>query len=136
MPANRLNEMLHRLCRAGLLHRTPERSDAQLLEDHVVHRDAAALEAIVRRHGPMVWGGCRRVLSNHHDAEDAFQATFLVLVRKAASIQSRAKVGNWLYGVAHQTALKARATRAKRKGRERPVTDMPEPAVTDPDLWN
>jgi RNA polymerase sigma factor (sigma-70 family) len=83
----------------------------------------------------MVWGVCRRLL-NHHDAEDAFQATFLVLVRKAASIYPRAKVGNWLYGVAHQTALKARATKAKRNVRERPVTDMPEPAVTDQNLWS
>src|SRR5947209_6950940 len=124
MPANRLNEMLHRLCRAGLLHRTPERSDAQLLEDHVVHRDAAALEAIVRRHGPMVWGVCRRVLANHHDAEDAFQATFLVLVRKAASVRSRELLANWLYGVAQQTARKARQTAAKRQARERQVTAM------------
>jgi DNA-directed RNA polymerase specialized sigma24 family protein len=61
----------------------------------------------VRRHGPMVWGVCRRLL-NQHDAEDAFQATFLVLCRKAASIQPREMAANWLYGVAHQTALQAR----------------------------
>src|SRR5260370_7107852 len=77
----------------------------------------------------MVWGVCRRVLRSHQDAEDAFQATFLVLVRKAASIRPREMVGNWLYGVAHQTALKARATRAKRTTRERQMTDMPEPDV-------
>ena len=84
----------------------------------------------------MVWGVCHRTLRNHHDAEDAFQATFLVLVRKAASIYPPAKVANWLYGVARQTALKTRATRAKQRGRERPVTEMPEPAVTEPDLWS
>src|SRR5713226_926483 len=110
-------------------------TDGELLECFVSRKETAALEALVRRHGPMVWGVCQRILRNHHDAEDAFQATFLVLVRKAASIYPRAKVGNWLYGVAHQTALKARATRAKRRVRERPVTQMPEPAVTEKDLW-
>src|SRR5262245_25976596 len=74
----------------------------------------------------MVWGVCCRVLRSRQDAEDAFQATFLVLVRKAASV---AKVANWLYGVAHQTALKARATAAKRHAREKQVTAMPEPAL-------
>ena len=91
-------------------------TDGQLLEDFISRRDEAALAALVRRHGPMVWGVCRRVLRNHHDAEDAFQATFLVLVRKAASIVPREMVANWLYGVAHQTALKARATAAKTAG--------------------
>ena len=86
-------------------------TDAQLLEDYIRRRDVAAFAALVRRHGPMVWGVCRRLLG-HHDAEDAFQAAFLVLVRKAASVQPRQMVGNWLYGVARQTALKARASRA------------------------
>ena len=129
MPANRLNEMLHGLCRAGLLHPTPERSDAQLLEDHVVRRDAVALEAIVRRHGPMVWGVCQRLLANHHDIEDAFQATFLVLVRRAASVRHREQLANWLHGVARQTALKARATACRKGARERQVNEMPEHAA-------
>jgi RNA polymerase sigma factor (sigma-70 family) len=110
-------------------------TDEQLLEDYLSRRDESAFAALVRRHGPMVWGVCRRVLCNHHDAEDAFQATFLVFVRRAASIASRELLVNWLYGVAHQTALKARATAAKRKGRERQVMEMPEPAVTQPDPW-
>src|SRR5207247_5877772 len=75
----------------------------------------------------MFWCVCRRILRNYHDAEDAFQATFLVFVRKAASILPRGMVANWLYGVAHQTALKARATVAKRAGREKQVATMPEP---------
>src|SRR3954447_16593340 len=91
------------------------RSDGQLLDRFVEGREQAVFEAIVRRHGPMVWGVCRRVLRDHHDAEDAFQATFLVLARKAASIAHRGKLGNWLYGVAYQTAMKARAKRAKRR---------------------
>src|SRR5437016_5365129 len=99
--------------------------DAQLLDGFIAHRDEAAFEAIVRRHGPMVLGVCLRMLGNHHDAEDAFQATFLVLVRKAASIMPRALVGNWLYGVAHQTALKARALAARRGAREKPMAVLP-----------
>ena len=92
-------------------------SDGQLLDRFVERREASTFEAIVERHGPLVWGVCRRVLRDHHDAEDAFQATFLVLARKAASVSPREKLGNWLYGVALQTAMKARATRAKRRTR-------------------
>ena len=107
-------------------------SDGQLLDRFVERRDASAFEAIVERYGPLVWGVCRRVLRDHHDAEDAFQATFLVLARKAASVMPREKLGNWLYGVAFQTAMKARATRAKRRVRERPAREMTEPeAVPD-----
>jgi RNA polymerase sigma factor (sigma-70 family) len=110
-------------------------TDGQLLDDYLGHRDEAALAALMHRHGPMVWGVCRRVLHDYHDAEDAFQATFLVFVRKAASIASRELLANWLYGVARQTALKARATATRRKERERQVTKMPEPAAAEQDLW-
>ena len=107
-------------------------SDGQLLDRFVERREASAFEAIVERYGPLVWGVCRRVLRDHHDAEDAFQATFLVLARRAASVMPREKLGNWLYGVAFQTAMKARATRAKRRVRERPAWEMTEPeAVRD-----
>ena len=105
----------------------PEISDGQLLEAFVTDRDAAAFESLVQRHGPMVLGVCRRVLRDPHDAEDAFQATFLVLARKAASVSPREMVGNWLYGVAHTTAVRARAANAKRRQRERQVLEMPEP---------
>src|SRR6516164_4379312 len=99
MPTSPMNEVIHYL-RSTLLPDGADLTDGQLLECFVGRRDPAALEALVRRHGPMVWGVCRRLFQNHHDAEDAFQATFLVLVRKAGSIRSGDKVGNWLYGVA------------------------------------
>jgi RNA polymerase sigma factor (sigma-70 family) len=111
-------------------------TDGQLLECFVSRRETAALETLVRRHAPMVWGVCRRILCSHHDAEDAFQATFLVLVRKAASVVPPEMVANWLYGVARQTALKARAVAARRRGRQRQVTTMPESDVEQPqDPW-
>jgi DNA-directed RNA polymerase specialized sigma24 family protein len=113
MTTSRLGQAIHQLC-GKILRNDAELNDGQLLESYVASRETMALEAIVGRHGPMVWGVCRRILPNHHDAEDAFQAAFLVLVRKASSIKPRTMVGNWLYGVARQTALKARATTAKR----------------------
>ncbi len=111
-------------------------SDVRLLERFVTRREKACLEALVLRHGPMVWGVCRRVLRDHHDAEDAFQTTFLVLARKAASIRPPEKVGNWLYGVAYQTARKARATTARTRTRERQVPDVPEPEASPSDPRN
>src|SRR5262245_52984851 len=135
MATRPMSEFIRHL-RSTLLPDGGDLSDGQLLDCFVSRREPAALEALVRRHGPMVWGVCRRILQNPHDAEDAFQATFLVLVRKAASIRWGAKVGNWLYGVAHQTALKARANRAKRQLREVQVTDMPEPAAAQQDAWD
>jgi RNA polymerase sigma-70 factor (ECF subfamily) len=107
-------------------------SDGPLLDRFVERRDASASEAIVERYGLLVWGVCRRVLRDHHDVEDAFQATFLVLARKAASVMPREKLGNWLYGVAFHTAMNAKTTRAKRRVRERPACEMTEPeAVPD-----
>src|SRR5262245_9922709 len=110
MTAGEMSHVLRSLRRAALLRDGGSMTDGQLLEFFIAGRDDAAFEALVQRHGPMVLGVCRRVLGNVHDAEDAFQATFLVLVRKAASLESRERVGNWLYGVACRTALEARKT--------------------------
>src|SRR5437660_12250034 len=93
-------------------------TDGELLEAFLTTREEAAFEALLRRHGPMVLGVCRRTLHNSHDAEDAFQATFLVLVRKASTIRPRELVGNWLYGVACRTAMKALAMNTKRRSKE------------------
>ncbi|HEV3118468.1 MAG TPA: sigma-70 family RNA polymerase sigma factor, partial [Gemmataceae bacterium] len=136
MAASKMSRFVQHLHRAVLLRDGAGLTDGQLLHDYLSRHEEAALAALVRRHGPMVWGVCRRVVRNYHDAEDAFQATFLVLVRRAASITSPELLANWLYGVAHQTALKARATTAKRRARERQVNNMPEPAATEGDLWH
>jgi RNA polymerase sigma factor (sigma-70 family) len=109
-------------------------TDGQLLASFTATRDEAAFVALVRRHGRMVLGLCRRILQNEHDAEDAFQATFLVLARKAGSVQPREAVGNWLYGVAYRTALEARTVNARRRGKERQLRDMPERAVSSGEL--
>src|SRR5262245_57450524 len=136
MATTQIGGVLRHLRRAVLPRAGAALTDGQLLADHLGGRDGVALAVLVHRHGPMVWGVCRRVLDNHHDAEDAFQATFLVLVRRAASIAAPELLANWLYGVAHQTALKARATAAKRRARERQVAQMPEAAVREQDLWS
>src|SRR5205085_8989769 len=110
-------------------HDTSGLTEADLWERYVAARDEDAFEALVRRHGPMVLGVCRRILRNEHDAEDAFQATFLVLVRRAASLQSPSTIANWLHGVAYRTALEARSAAARRRDMESrvlPKTAMPE----------
>jgi RNA polymerase sigma factor (sigma-70 family) len=94
-------------------------TDADLLERFVSRRDGKAFAALMERHGPMVLRLCRQLLSDVHDAEDACQATFLVLARKAASIRKGEALGSWLYGVAHRVAARARALRARRRQRER-----------------
>lgn len=103
-----------------------EQTDADLLRRFIDRRDEVAFAVLVSRHAPMVWGVCRRVLSTDQDAEDAFQATFLVLIQKALGVPPEA-VGNWLYGVARRAALLARRAIARRRERVGDMTDLPAP---------
>jgi RNA polymerase sigma factor (sigma-70 family) len=116
-----MNRLVPHLRRAALMGLT----DRELLEALVTRRDETAFEVLLRRHGPMVLAVCRRVLRNSHDAEDAFQATFLVLIRKAATVQKRDALGCWLYGVAYRTAQKARTMNTRRRNREQHATPRP-----------
>jgi RNA polymerase sigma factor (sigma-70 family) len=109
-------------------------SDGQLLARFVAARDEASFAALVRRHGPMVLGVCRRMLGHAQDAEDCFQVAFLVLARKASSVVKRESVGSFLYGVAYRTALTARTVNRRRQARERQVEVMPHPEVTPVDV--
>lgn len=114
--------VLRRLVAAGS---GGDATDRQLLQRFAGRREEAAFAALVGRHGPMVLGVCRRVLHDAHDADDAFQATFLVLARKAGSLARPEKLANWLYGVACRTAARARAETARRRAHERQFPAMP-----------
>jgi len=96
--------------------------DDKLLKRFVVERDEMAFTALVARHGPMVLGVCRRILHDEHDVEDAFQATFLVLVSRAKAIRDGGLLGHWIYGVAHRVAVRARANAARRYVHEQKLT--------------
>jgi len=107
-----LSALVHRLADA-------DPADADLLDRFVAGRDAGAFAELVRRHGPAVLSVCRRVVGDHHLAEDALQAVFVVLAAKAGCVRPAAALGGWLYGVAHRTALRARTMRDRRRRRER-----------------
>jgi RNA polymerase sigma factor (sigma-70 family) len=109
-------------------------TDGQLLTRFIASRDERSFALLVRRHGPMVWRLCLRVLGHVQDAEDCFQAAFLVLACKAASVVKRESVGSFLYGVAYRTALDAKAINARRRSREKQVEEMPHPEVTPGEL--
>jgi RNA polymerase sigma factor (sigma-70 family) len=126
---NPLNRLVRHVRHAALGGAPCVLSDGRLMESFLACRDEASFEMLVKRHGPMVLGVCRRVIGNLHDAEDAFQAVFLVLARKAGSIVPRDLVGNWLHGVAYRTALQARNRLGRRRAHERQVKDMPQPTV-------
>lgn len=133
MTASRLRPLFRTLCAAAGSRSAP--GDGPLLRRFVEHVDPTAFEMLVRRHGPMVWGVCLRLIGDHHDAEDAFQASFLVLARKASTIRQPELLANWLYGVAHRTSLRARSLAARRRLREKPMDNVPEPAAPANDGW-
>src|SRR5262249_20276407 len=112
-------------------------SDGELLERFQTTHEEAAFTLLVQRHGPMVLGVCRRLLGNAHEAEDAFQAAFLVLARNAVSIHRRDSLGSWLYGVAYRVAAKARARSVRRRTQETAaVTDLPCADPRDEPAWH
>src|SRR5262245_22000599 len=101
-----------------------EQTDGMLLDRFIRQQDESAFETLMQRHGRMVLGLCRSILHDAHDADDGFQATFLVLARKASSIRKQPSVASWLYGVAYRTALRAKITSARRRVQERQAVDM------------
>src|SRR5437868_8255264 len=133
MASGPAGKVLRHLRAAALVPAGSGPGDGPLLEQFVARRDEAAFAALLRRHGPMVLGVCRRLLRHEQDAEDTFQATFLILARKAGSVVKRESVGSWLYGVAYRTALEARAVNARRQARERQVEHMPHPEIAATD---
>src|SRR4051794_11974087 len=122
--------LLYRVARAARPDAT-QVPDAELAGRFARGGDPAAFELLLWRHGPMVWGLCRRVLGRSHDAEDAFQAAFLALARHAGSVGERGALAGWLYRVALHAALAARKARDRRSRRERLTAELPEGASED-----
>jgi RNA polymerase sigma factor (sigma-70 family) len=112
-----------------------EQTDGDLLERFTSQHEEAVFDALLRRYGPLVLGVCQRVLNHEQDAEDAFQATFLVLARRAGSIRKQASLGSWLYGVSYRLALKLKAGAARRRALERRLATMPPPQPSDETAW-
>jgi RNA polymerase sigma factor (sigma-70 family) len=132
MSAGPLQDVVSYLRRAAAPVANPGVGDAELLDRFVRAHDQAAFELLVWRHGRMVLAACRRVLHDVHAAEDAFQATFLVLAQRAGSVGRRGCVAGWLYRVAYRTALAARQRQARRRLHERPLDGLPLVGRSDP----
>jgi RNA polymerase sigma factor (sigma-70 family) len=132
MHAGRLKKPLERLRRALAPADGGGLSDGRLLAHFVATRDEAAFAALVRRHGPLVLGAVRRLVGHEQDAEDCFQAAFLVLAQRAGSVRG-GSLAAWLYGVAYRVALRCRCAAARRRSRERQVGQMPQAEVSAPE---
>jgi RNA polymerase sigma factor (sigma-70 family) len=127
-----LNRLLHRLARRVGAEALAAQTDRQLIDRFLSRHDEAAFEALVRRHGPMVYRVCWHVLHQPQDAEDAVQATFLLLARKLGTVRKRESLASWLHGVARRVALKARAQASTRRRKEQSVArpaDVPPEEV-------
>jgi len=133
MGSGQLGTLVHHLRRLADVRPTTDLTDSRLLQAFTASHDEAAFAALMKRHGRMVWSVCRHVLRQEQDAEDAFQATFLVLARKAGSIRSGESVASWLHGVAYRTAMNAKRQAARRRAREKRVLHTP-PTPSGPDV--
>jgi RNA polymerase sigma factor (sigma-70 family) len=135
VPKATLGDVLVYLRKICATQEARDTSDGDLLESFVASGDQAAFSVLMQRHGPMVYGVCKRVLSDLHAAEDAFQATFMVLVRRASAIGKRQHLGGWLHAVAQRISLKARAQAAARRDKERREASMATTDVLDEVTW-
>ena len=135
MPQGQVSPVLRFIRRVRSAAPLPADSDVQLLDRFVAAGEEAAFATLVRRHGPMVLSVCQRVLQSLHDAEDAFQATFLVLARRAGAIRKRGALASWLYGVALRVARKAQAADSRRRVRERQAAEMPQETSGPESEW-
>jgi RNA polymerase sigma factor (sigma-70 family) len=139
MPEKQPSAVLRHIRRLVLMPAAPDTTDSQLLERFVLRREQEAFAELVRRHEAMVWGVCRRVLRNHADAEDAFQAAFCVLACKASSIRKRASIGAWLYLVSYNIALKARLNAKRQQILDRQAAIRcpadPQAEATEREVW-
>jgi RNA polymerase sigma factor (sigma-70 family) len=127
--------ILHLIRRVVEDRRLKDLPDQELLRHFLAKHDQAAFDALLRRHGSMVLDVCRNVLGNEQDAEDAFQATFLVLAQKAGAVRNASSVGSWLYGVAYRTAIRARTCSARRRKRDACIPSRTATPVGDDLTW-
>jgi RNA polymerase sigma factor (sigma-70 family) len=130
-----LNAVAHQLCTWADAQAFADQTDGELLDRFVQGQEEEAFAALLGRHGPMVLRVARRVLGRVHDAEDVFQATFLLLARRARAIRNRSSVGSWLHGVAHRLAARARAQARLRQERERQAAERPAGGAASGQAW-
>ena len=135
MSLSPLSSLLRRLRRTLSSEGGCALSDAELLQRWLEQRDQLAFETLVWRLGPLVLGVCRRLLHRDEEVEDAFQATFLILVRKAATVRRRSSLSGWIYQVAHRVCLRLLAGRKRREQREQPALEEPAILACDDLLW-